>query len=44
MIETAAAQGMTRSGKCFTLEELASGGQNKDQGKRPISEGEEKEV
>ena len=39
VIETAGTQGMTQSGRCYTLEELALGGQKKDQDKRPISEG-----
>ena len=43
VIETAAAQGMTRSERCYTLEELALGGHKKDQGKRSISEGEPEE-
>ena len=38
-IETAASQGMTRFGRCYTSKELALGRQKKDQGKRPISEG-----
>ena len=37
------AQGMTRSGRCYTLDEHALGGQKKDQTKRPISEGEAEE-
>ncbi|XP_049346831.1 uncharacterized protein LOC125811394 [Solanum verrucosum] len=36
-------QGMTRSGRCYTPEELAQGGQKKDQAKRPISEAEAEE-
>ncbi|XP_015076282.1 uncharacterized protein LOC107020435 [Solanum pennellii] len=43
VIETAVAQGMTRSGRCYTPDELALGGQKKDHAKRPISEAEEKE-
>ncbi|XP_069145633.1 uncharacterized protein [Solanum lycopersicum] len=43
VIETAAAQGMTRSGRCYTPDELALGGQKKDHAKRPISEGEAEE-
>nr|QVT92263.1 reverse transcriptase [Solanum chacoense] len=43
VIETAATQGMTRSGRCYTPEELAQGGQKKDQTKRPISEAEAEE-
>ena len=43
MIETAVAQGMTLSGRCYTPEELDLRGQKKDQGKRPISEGEAEE-
>ena len=39
VIETAAAEGMARSGRCYTPDELALGGQNKDQAKSPISEG-----
>ena len=31
---------MTRSGRCYTFEELDLGGKNKDKVKRPISEGE----
>ncbi|KAK4706860.1 hypothetical protein R3W88_033577 [Solanum pinnatisectum] len=38
VIETAVTQGMTRSGRCYTPEELAQGVQKKDQSKRPISE------
>ena len=40
VIKIVAAQGMTRSGRCYTPEETALGGQNKDQSKRPIIEGE----
>ena len=40
MIENAAAQGMNRSGRCYTPEEMALGGQKKDKVKRLISEGE----
>ena len=43
VIETAVAQGMTRSGRCYTPDELALGGQKKDHAKRPISEGEAEE-
>ncbi|XP_015081454.1 uncharacterized protein LOC107025117 [Solanum pennellii] len=43
VIETAAAQGMTRSRRCYTPDKLALGGQKKDQAKRPISEGETEE-
>ncbi|XP_069149116.1 uncharacterized protein [Solanum lycopersicum] len=43
VIETVVAQGMTRSGRCYTPDELALGGQKKDHAKRPISEGEEEE-
>ena len=43
IIETAMAQGMTRSGRCYTPDELALGGQKKDQAKRPISEAEAEE-
>ena len=43
VIETAVAQGMTRSGRCYTPDELALGGQKKDHAKRPISEGEVEE-
>ena len=43
VIETAVTQGMTRSGRCYTPEELAQGGQKKDQTKRPISEHEAEE-
>ena len=38
VIETAAAQGMTRSGRCYTPDDLALGKQKKDQSKRPISD------
>ena len=34
---------MTRSGRCYTPEELAQCGQKKDQPKRPISEAEAEE-
>ena len=34
---------MISSGRCYTHEELALGGHKKDQGKRPISEGEAEE-
>ena len=34
---------MTRSGRCYTPDELALGGQKKDHAKRPISEGEAEE-
>ena len=37
IIEIVVAQGMTRSGRCYTPDELALGGQNKDHAKRPIS-------
>ena len=43
VIETAVAQGMTRSGRCYTPYELALGGQKKDHAKRPISEGKAEE-
>ena len=43
VIETAAAQGMIRFRRCYTLQKLASGAQKKDQGKMPISEGEVEE-
>ena len=43
VIKTTAAQGMTRSGRCYTLEELDLGGQNKDESKRTISKGEAEE-
>ncbi|XP_010327350.1 uncharacterized protein [Solanum lycopersicum] len=43
VIETVVAQGMTRSGRCYTPDELALGGQKKDHAKRPISEGEAEE-
>lgn len=36
MIKIASAQGMTRYDSCYTLEDLAHGGQNKDQGQRPM--------
>ena len=44
MIETADTQGMTLSRRCYTPKELALAGQKKDQGKRPISEGEAEEL
>ncbi|XP_069146122.1 uncharacterized protein [Solanum lycopersicum] len=43
VIETAVAQGMTRSGRYYTPNELALGGQKKDHAKRPISEAEAEE-
>ena len=43
VIETTAAQGMTQSGRCYTLEVLAHGGHKKDQEERPISKGKGKE-
>ena len=43
VIETAAAQGITQSGRCYNPEELDFGGQKKDKGKRPISEGDTEE-
>ena len=43
VIETAAAQGMTRSGRGYTFDELSLGGKKKDQAKRLISEGEAEE-
>ena len=43
VIETAVAQGMTRSSRCYTPDELALGGQKKDHAKRPISEAEAEE-
>ncbi|XP_069145685.1 uncharacterized protein [Solanum lycopersicum] len=43
VIETAVAQGMTRSCRCYTPDELALGGQKKDHAKRPISEAEVEE-
>ena len=43
LIETTAAQRITRSGRCYTPNELAFGRQKKDQAKRTISEGEAKE-
>ena len=43
VIKTAVAQGMTRSGRCYSHDELPHGGQNKDPAKRPISEVEAKE-
>ncbi|XP_069150342.1 uncharacterized protein [Solanum lycopersicum] len=42
VIETAA-QGMTRSGRCYTLEEIALGVQKGDQDKKPIIEGDAEE-
>ncbi|XP_069145683.1 uncharacterized protein [Solanum lycopersicum] len=43
VIETAVALGMTRSGGCYTPDELSLGGQKKDHAKRPISEEEAEE-
>ena len=43
VIETAVAQGMTRSGRYYTLDELALGGQKKDHAKGPISAAEAEE-
>ncbi|XP_069149209.1 uncharacterized protein [Solanum lycopersicum] len=43
VIETAVAQGMARSRRCYTPDELALGGQKKDHAKRPISEAEAEE-
>ena len=43
VIETVVAQVMTRSGRCYTPDELALGGQKKDHAKRPISEAEAEE-
>ena len=43
VIETAAAQGMIRSGRCYTPDELSLRGQKKDQSKSPISKGEAEE-
>ena len=43
VIESAASQGMTRSGRCYIFEELAFGGKKKDPRKSPMSEGEAKE-
>ncbi|XP_069152059.1 uncharacterized protein [Solanum lycopersicum] len=43
VIETAVAQGMTRSGRCYTPDELVLGGQKKYHAKSPISETEAKE-
>ena len=43
VIETAVAQGMIRSGRCYTPVELAIGGPKKDHAKRPISEAEAEE-
>ena len=37
VIETASAQGMPTSSRCYTLEELVHGGKNKDHKKRSIS-------
>ena len=42
-IDTVAAQGMTRSRRCYTPDKIALGGQKKEQDKMPISEGEAKE-
>ena len=44
VIKIASSQGRTRSNRCCTLKELAHEGQKKDQGKRPISEGEAEEL
>ena len=44
VIETAVAQGKTRSGRCYTPNELDLGGQEKHQAKRPISKGEAEEL
>jgi len=44
VIETAATQGMTRFGRCYTPEELAQGRQKKDQTKRPGTEHEAEEL
>ena len=38
VIENVVAQGMTRSERCYTPDELALGGQKKDHAKRSISE------
>ncbi|XP_015081465.1 uncharacterized protein LOC107025133 [Solanum pennellii] len=43
VIETAVTQGMTRSRRSYTPDDLALGGQKKDHAKRPISEGEAEE-
>ena len=43
VIETTSTHSMTRSGRCYTPDKLALGGQKKDQAKRPISEGEAEE-
>ena len=43
VIETTAAQGMTRYERCYTPKELALGDKKKDQGKNPISEGKAEE-
>ncbi|KAK4729049.1 hypothetical protein R3W88_022037 [Solanum pinnatisectum] len=43
VIETTVTQGMTRSGRCYTPEELSHGVQKKEQSKRPISEAEAEE-
>ena len=42
VIKVVAAKGMTRSRRCYIVEDLALGGQKKDQAKSPISEGEAK--
>ncbi|XP_069150709.1 uncharacterized protein [Solanum lycopersicum] len=44
VIETAVSQGMTRSGRCYTPNELDLRGQEKHQAKRPISKGEAEEL
>ena len=41
--EMAAIQGMTRSGRCYTPDELTFRGPKKDHAKRPISEAEAEE-
>ena len=40
VIKTAAAQGMKRSARCYTPDEISLKGQKKDQSKRHLSEGE----
>jgi len=42
VIETVVAQGMTRSGRCYTLYELDIGGQKKYHANRTISKGKQK--
>ena len=43
VIDTATANNLTRSGRCYTLEELAQGGNKNKHQKGPISEAEAEE-